>query len=257
MLRIRLSLFLCMCLLFGGPAARAHRLEPISTAFARPFAPKTGSLQINYAFERRNDARVSTHLIPEAEFELGITRYMQVSVEAPVIHERPDGMRSTTGIGHVEFGARLLVAGGDKKRFAVSLNAFVAPPTGDRSLAGDATEAGAAVHVDREFGERVYFHGNYGWSTTIGGTEDRERAFFYRSAAVIPLTRHWNAVIELLGTTDTASGATEYVAQPEIIYYMNPHWELKLGVPVGLTHASPRIGVRAQVAWIFGKHGTD
>jgi hypothetical protein len=213
-------------------------------------------LQINYAFERRNDIGVSTHLIPEAEFELGITRYMQVSAEVPVIHERPDGMRATTGMGHLELGLRVLVAGGEDKHFAVSLNAFVSPPTGNRTLAGDATEAGAAVHVDREFGRRAFFHGNYGWSTTIGGTEDRERIFFYRSALVMPLTLRWNPVVELLGTTDTSTGHTEIVAQPEMIYYVSPHWELKCGVPIGLTHSSPRIGVRAQVAWIFGGHGS-
>jgi hypothetical protein len=112
------------------------------------------------------------------------------------------------------------------------------------------------LHFDREFRGRVFFHGNYGWSTTVGGSGGPERLFFHRTALVVPLTLRWNPVIEFLGATDTATGRSELVAQPELIFYVSPHWELKLAIPVGLNSASPNVGVRTQVMWIFGGHGS-
>jgi hypothetical protein len=64
-------------------------------------------------------------------------------------------------------------------------------------------------------------------------------------------------VVELLGATDTATGRTELALQPELIYSISPHWELKVGAPFGLTQSSPGIGVRAQIAWVFGRKGSD
>lgn len=234
--------------------AEAHRLEPISTQFARPFAPRTGSLQFNYDYQRRHD--VFTHLIPEAEFELGIFRSVQVSLAMPLIRREEKGSATTAAGGHLEIGARYLLWGGEKKPYAVSFNAFVEAPTGNRRISGDATEAAFALNFDREFGKRVLFHGNYGWSTSIGGSEERERVLDYRSAFVFPVSLWWNPTVELLGQTDTATGHTEFLVQPEMIYYLSSHWEMKVGVPLGVTHGSSRVGVRAQVAWIFGSRGS-
>ncbi len=65
-------------------------------------------------------------------------------------------------------------------------------------------------------------------------------------------TYHWLPAFELLGDSNTDTGRTELAAQPEFIYHVNPHLELKLGVPAGLTGTTPRIGARAQVAIIWG-----
>jgi len=242
--------------LAAAPGLWAHRLEPISTQFARPFEPRTGSLEINYEYERRARERLRTHLIPRAELELGITRRMQISIEMPLIRQESGAEPAVVGGGHLEIGFRYLLVGGPFRSYAVSINSFVAPPTGNRRLTGDATEAGVTVHFDKEFGERALFHGNYGWSTTLGGSEERERIFHYKSALVVPVTLRWNPTIELLGETNTATGRTELAIQPEMIYYVSPHWELKLGVPLGLTRSSPGIGARAQITWIFGRGGS-
>ncbi len=247
-----------MVLLMSAPAARAHRLEPIDTHFAQPFEPRAGSLETTYGYERRSDEGLRTDFIPDAEFELGIARRMQFSVEMPLVREKRAGEPATLSGGHLGIGFRYLLAGGREKTYAVSINPSVAAPTGNRHLLGDATEAGLALHFDKKFGrERAFFHGNYGWSSTIGGRATPERLFLYRSALVVPVTRHWNPAFELLGQTNTATGRTELVAQPEIIYYASPHWELKLAVPAGLTGSSPTVGVRAQLAWIFGRKGSD
>lgn len=253
----RLVLSALIVFLWYAPAAHAHRLEPISTEFARPFQPWSGSLQLKYEFLRNNSQGMSTHLIPEMEFELGITRRTQFSAAIPLLLRIADGEPGAVGGGNMEFGFRYLLFGGSFNHYAVSFNSFIAPPTGDGGVAGNATEAGAALHFDKEFGEHAFFHGNYGWSTTIGGSEERERLFFYRSALVVPATLRWNPTLELLGSTDTNTRQTVLLAQPEMIYYVNRHWELKLGLPIGLTRASPGIGVRVQVGWVFGRGGTE
>lgn len=251
---VGVNVFVVLLLVAGS--AQAHRLEPISTEFARPFAPRTGSLETTYEYDRGRDGE-RIHLVPELEFELGFYRRMQFSIELPLILDSSVGASRRFGGGNAEFGFRYLLFGGDRNNFAVSLNPFVAPPISRSELAEDATEAGIGLHVDREFGGRAFFHGNYGWATTIGGDEERERVFFHRSALVFPVTERWNPTVEFLGQTDTATGVTGLFLQPELIYYINRHWELKVGVPVGLSDSSSRVGLRAQVAWIFGRRGSD
>lgn len=253
-MHVRVCVLLLWCSVASLPV-QAHRLEPISTEFARPFPPRSGSLQINYEYEPRTGER--THLIPEAEFEIGIFPRAQISLEMPLISQKQNDQPGTLAGGHIEFAFRYLLAGGTGRSWAVSLNPFIEAPTGNRHIAGDATEAGAALHIDKEFGERLFFHGNYGWGSTIGGSEEPERTFHYASALVWPVSHRWNPTLELLGQTDTATGSTEFVVQPEIIYYAGPHWEIKAAVPLGTTNASPRVGVRFQVSWIFGKRGSD
>lgn len=51
------AFFLCLIFLFASmcfltPAVQAHHLEPISTEYALPFAPKAGTWEITYEFER-------------------------------------------------------------------------------------------------------------------------------------------------------------------------------------------------------------
>jgi hypothetical protein len=253
-LLLRVLVAALVFLVLTSPVTVAHRLEPISTQFARPFAPRTGSLQILYDYQR-GDA-FARHLIPAAELELGIFRRAQISVEMPLVRWDFYGGASTTTGGRLEIAGRYLLWDSEKKRFAISFNAFVEAPTGNRRINGDATEAGFALHFDREFGKRVLFHGNYGWATSIGGSEERERVIDYRSAFVFPVSRRWSPTVEFLGQTDTATGRTEFTVQPEMICYLSPHWEAKLGVPLGVTRGSPGVGVRVQVAWIFGSRGS-
>ncbi len=244
--------FLCLSL-FASPTL-AHRLEPISTEFARPFLPRAGAFETTYEYERgRGTERI--HLVPELEFELGIFPRAQLAIEFPLILNTTVGEPKRSGGGNLEFGFRYLLWEDKASNLAFSLNPFVAIPSGSNALAGDATEAGIALHVDKFLGNVVRFHGNYGWETTIGGSEEREREFFYRSAVVFPVHRNWNPTLELLGATDTATGETAFVIQPELIYFVNSNWEVKVGVPLGLTDSSPRAGVKFQLAWLFG--GTD
>ena len=246
-------LFVCFFFVMGGAPLSAHRLEPISTEFAAPFEPRTGGMEIGYEYERFEGGLHTRHLIPEVELELGLTPRTQLSFEMPQIREKFANEPATVGGGHLEAGFRYLFAGGPLKSYAISINPRVEVPSGNRRIAGDATEVGLFLHFDKAVNERVVLHGNYGWSSTIGGSEPPERLFRYHSAAVFRASLRWNPVLEILGSTDTARGRTELAIQPEVIFWAGPHLELKFGMPFGLTEASPRIGARAQIAIIFGR----
>ncbi len=238
---------------FFTPALWAHRLEPISTEFAVPFLPKAGGMEITYEYEREGEG-TSEHAIPEAELELGVFPRLQINLGYPLLRikeEREEPARVLGG--RLEIGARYLLLGGAVRNYAISLQAGVEVPSGPREIVGDAMEVGGAIHLDRHVGERMRVHSNLGWSTSVGGSEPPERLFRYSNALVWMASLHWNPVLEVLGETETHTGETRLALQPEMIFWANRHLELKVGIPVGLTSATPAIGVRAQIAITWGR----
>lgn len=87
----------------------------------------------------------------------------------------------------------------------------------------------------------------------VGGSQEVERTFQYDHALVWLASHRWAPVVELNGATDTATGETQLAVQPEIIFFASHHVELKAGLPVGLTRATPDVGVRFQVAFLWGQ----
>lgn len=250
-----ITVSLCVCagcgLLLASPA-QAHKLEPISTEYALPFEPRAGTWQVLYEFELENGGATEQSL-PEQELELGLFPRLQVNVGFPLLRIN-EGLGEPAPVvgGHLELGARTLLVGGDGLPYAVSLQTTVEAPTGSRRVVGDATELGAAIFVDRYLGRRALFHSNLGWGIGVGGHQPRERVFSYHNAVVWMASFHWDPVVELLGETDTATGETLLAAQPEMIYHVSRHLEFKVGLPVGLTRATPDIGVRAKISILWG-----
>lgn len=245
-------IFFCAPIFFLTPVVQAHHLEPISTEYALPFAPKAGTWEITYEFEREGRG-ANQQALPEVELEIGLFPRLQFNLGFPLLRrkEGPGEPAPVVG-GRVEAGIRYLLFGGVQRRYAVSLQAGVEAPTGSSAIVGDATEIGAALHVDRSLGRRARLYSNLGWSTTVGGSERPERLFRYSHALVWMPGRRWNPVLEILGETETRTGETRLALQPEMIFWANRHWEVKLGIPIGLTSATPGIGVRAQVAILWG-----
>ncbi len=233
-------------------AVQAHHLEPISTEYALPFAPKAGAWEITYEFEREGRG-ANEQALPEVELEIGLFPRLQFNLGFPLLRvkEGPGEPAPVVG-GRLEAGARYLLFGGAQRRYAVSLQAGVEAPTGSSAIVGDATEIGAAIHVDRSFGRRARLHSNLGWITSIGGSERPERLFRYSHALVWMPAQRWNPALEILGETETRTGETRLALQPELIFWANRHWEIKVGVPIGLTSTTPDVGVRAQVAILWG-----
>ncbi len=229
-----------------------HQAEPISTEFALPFEPGVGNFKIGYAYERVRPG-ASEQSIPELELELGVVPRWQVNIGLPVLRVREGpGEPAEVGGGKLELGTRFLLLGGKTRSYAVSFQGTVDAPTGRRRLVGNAVGLGGGLFFDRTLSDRLIVHSNLTWARTVGGQGERERAFEYNNAVVWFATYHWTPVFEVLGKTDTTSGRTELAAQPEIIYHAGRHVELKAGLPVGMTSASARIGVRGQIAFVWG-----
>jgi hypothetical protein len=255
-MRIRSGVLLSIAvalLLIGPSSALAHRGEPISTEFALPFAPGTGNWKIQYEYEREGPG-ASEMAIPETELELGIFPRLQVNVGFPLLREdEGPGEESEVFGGKLELGARYLLFGGEGRPFAVSLQGEVEAPTGSSRHVGDATEVGAGIFTDRYLGQKFRLHSNLFWKTTVHGSREVERTFQYDHALVWFAAPRWAPVVELNGRTDTATGETKLSVQPEVIFFAGHHVELKAGLPVGLTSTTPDIGVRFELALIWGE----
>ena len=68
-------------------------------------------------------------------------------------------------------------------------------------------------------------------------------------------TPRWQPVLELVGEHGFHDGYTRLAVVPELIFSPNHHWELKAGVPLGATRATPDVGFQFQLTWKFGREG--
>src|SRR5262249_49047980 len=150
---------------------------------------------------------------------------------------------------------RYLVAGGNKRPFAVSINPEAELPTGNASISERAYTAGASVHVDAHRGEKLWMHSNLGYQTAVADFEQKSKDFNFPVSGMYDLTDKWCPVVELFGHHDFTGAVTEMSVAPEVIYSLAEHWELKLAVPIGTTSATPNIGVQFRVTWKIGRPG--
>lgn len=230
----------------------AHRLEPIVTEFAQPLQPGQTNVEVTYEYAREPEGTGSEQTIPEVELERGLTRWMQFQVGMPLVRLKDDGKPTTLAGGHLEVGLRLLLAGGRNRSWAVSLNPSVELPTGNRRQFGRGTDVGASFHFDKFFAGNWRWHTNLGLASTVSGEEAGQKLLRSSTAVVIPITRRWYLAPEIIGARRFVNARTEMAAQPAFIFYVNRHLELKFALPVGLTEATPRLGVRSQIAFIWG-----
>jgi hypothetical protein len=66
-------------------------------------------------------------------------------------------------------------------------------------------------------------------------------------------TNHFVPVPDSVSSTNTITGTTRLVEQPEVILQVEPHWEPKAGLTLGLNPPTPPLGLRGQVDWLWGK----
>ncbi len=250
--RVFLRPVVIVILFFTVAPAHAHRLEPINTEFAQPLRPGQTNLEISYEYEREPGGEGTEHVMPEFELERGLTRRVQFQVGIPLVRVKEGNEPATLSGGHLELGFRALLAGGGNRSWVLSFQPSVELPTGNRRLFGNGTEVDAALHLDKFFGRSLRWYTNVGLASAVSGEEAGEKFLRYSSAVVIPLTRRWHLAPEIIGTRRFADNRTLLAAQPEVIYSLNDHLELKFGLPLGLTDATPRLGVRSQLAIIWG-----
>lgn len=239
--------------LAARPAA-AHRLEPINTDYAQPFAPGVGTFRLGYGRDAF-DGPTGDSL--EGELEIGVVPRWQATIGQGFRWENADHHRQRSGFENLELGARYLLAGGKGHAWGVSINPSFSPVTGSRAVREGVSHYGASLNVDYTRGPWI-FVSNFGFDQGSAAEEDgRARDLFYRFAVVHTEGKRWNPTLELLGDQDLEGGAHNLTLVPEIQYYKSGWTELKLGVPVKLTHGAGRLGIQVTAQFSIGKgsHG--
>ena len=251
-MRLHVRLLLCLFAFAACTARplRAHDSEPINTEFAAPFAYKAGNLQfgLQYAHNLRS------YDLATFEFEYGIRRRMQFSFAAPLTRTGAAG-KTYVRPGNVEIAYRYLLAGGNERRFALSINPQVTLPVGDKRVAERAFEVGGALHLDTHPTRRLWTHLNLGYETPVARFAEKEKVFFYRAAAMYHAGERLQPVLEVAGAHDFHDGSTRLAVVPEVIFAPSHRSELKAGVPLGVTRATPDAGFQFQLTWKFGRLG--
>lgn len=239
--------FAVFCLAFCC-AASAHDSEPINTDFASPLA--RGTANLNFDAQHFRDA--SDDNAAAIGFEYGLFRRMQFSVGIPLARHVFAPGDSALGAGNISLEYRYLLAGGNEKPFAVSINPEMEFPTGNPGITDRSYNAGAAIHVDAHSGDKIWFHSNWGYVTPVAHFVDKEKDFNFAVAGMYEVTEKWHPVLEFFGQHDFNSPLTEAFVAPEVIYSLSEHWELKGAVPFGTTSSSATVGVQFRITWKIG-----
>ena len=179
---------------------------------------------------------------------------MQFSISAPLTRAEDSG-KTYVRPGNIEVAYRYLLAGGNERRFALSINPEVTLPVGDKRVAERAFEVGGALHLDLHLTGRLWTHLNLGYETPVARFEEKEKVLFYRAAAMYHATDRFQPVLELVGNHGFHDGSTRLAVVPELIFSPNHRWELKAGVPLGATRSTPDVGFQFQLTWKFGHTG--
>jgi hypothetical protein len=229
--------------------AFAHDHEPINTEFAAPFATGAGNFQFGYQYFRAAD-----QLAP-ITFEYGFAPRQQVSIALPIVSRPGDG-GGVVGAGNLEVEYRLLVAGANERKFALSLNPGLMFPVGDKQVAERSWAGGGALHLDTHLVDGIWTHTNVGYEAHFANIgEEREKHLHYNSAVMWEASKHFQPVFEFVGAHEFTSATTVHFVVPEIIFAPNHHWEIKAGLPLGVSSSAPDVGVQLQLTWKFGKQG--
>ena len=246
MFRKSLRLLVLAMLLAG--VASAHDSEPINTEFAAPFARHAGNLQFGFQYLRDG----MTYDAVPLDFEYGFASRMQFSISVPLTRLDDSG-KTYIRPGNIEFGYRYLVAGGNDRKFALSLNPELEVPSGDKRVAERAWDGGLFLHLDTHLIEKVWTHTNVGYATPFAGFEEKAKDFVYKFAVMYEAHERFQPVLELIGDHDYNSHISRFAVVPELIFAPNHRWEIKAGVPLGTTRETPDVGFQLQVAWKFGE----
>jgi hypothetical protein len=228
-----------------GPTA-----EPILTRSAIPFAFGAGSVKLDYAGGVGRSGG-NSQIVPEAMMEVGLQSGLEVLLRFPLLRvTRRDS--SVVGGGQLAAGARYLLTGGWGHTYAVSVQTVVEAPTGDTQLVGDATQVMPSILAEWRPAHQLAIHSNFTFDRSIGGTRKAE-FLEYANAVVWRGTNHLFPVFELVGSTNGFTGQTQLVAVPEMILRAGPHLEVKAALQLGLTAVTPAVGLRFELARMWGK----
>jgi len=231
-------------------SVRCQTPEPILTRSAIPFDVGAGNVKLDYAGGLGRSGG-SSQAIPEATLEVGIQSGLEVLVRFPLLRVAR-GDSSVVGGGQLAAGARYLLTGGSAHRYAVSVQTVLEAPTGDTQLVGDATQVMPSVLADWRPLHQLALHSNFTFDRSIGGSR-RAEFVEYANAVVLRAANRLFPVFELVGSRNGLTGQTQLVAVPEMTLRAVQHLEVKAGLQLGMTSATPAVGLRIELTGIWGR----
>jgi len=250
---VRVTGYISVAAVVASLSMRAQVVEPILTKSPIPFGLGAGSVKLDYAGgigQGGGDSQV----IPEGTLEMGLRDGLELLARFPLLRVNLQSQPDTViGGGQLAMGARYLLTGGADRLYAVSVEAIVEAPTGDTRLVGNATQAMPAVLGFWRPMSQVVVYSNLTYDHSIGGTGPSAAFLEYKAALTWRATIHFAPTFEFVGSTNPITDRTQLVAVPEVILRAGPHLEWKTGLQVGLNAETPEFGLRAQLAWSWGK----
>jgi hypothetical protein len=239
-------------LTFMALPAASQIEEPILTKSALVFGPASGSLKLDYSGSLIQTGATS-QIIPEFTLQAGVFQRVEGILRFPLLRVEPGNGATVIGGGQLAAGAKYLLMGGPGTSAAISVQGVVEAPTGDSRLVGDATQVMPEVLADWHVTRHVVSYTNVSWDLSLGGTGKRISLITYESALALASRLPITPALEFAGSTNTSTGRTLAVMEPDLLFRKGTHFELKLGVPAGLNSRSPTLGLHAQLAMFWGK----
>ena len=234
--------------LFASGCLFAQTAEPILTKPAIPFGPGGGSLKLDYA---GRIGGAGSQAIPAAFLEIGVQPGWEVILKFPLLRVAYPGS-VVIGGGQFAAGARHLLAGGADRSYAISVQGIYEAPTGDSQLVGDATQLMAEALAEWHAGRQIVLRSTLTFDRSVAGGP-KASLIEYAGAVEWLATARIVPAFEVVSSTDTFTSRTQAAALPEAIARIGPHFAWKAGLQLGLTSATPALGVRAQVEWRWGE----
>ena len=244
----RRTAIITVCVFAISRSALAHDSEPINTDFASPLTRGTANLNFDLAHFRS----AAGEDLAGIDFEYGFARRMQFSVRFSLARSVFPSGRSAIGAGNLAFQYRYLLAGGNEKPFAISVNPEAGFPTGNPGIADRGYRVGGAIHIDTHRGDKLWLHSNLGYETPVAHFQDKDKEFYFAVAGMYEVTERLHSVLEIFGSHDFNSSVSRTFVAPELIYALGEHWELKAAVPFGATSSTPDVGIQMRVTWKIG-----
>ncbi len=243
--------YLCVALSVAGLPAAAQVTEPILTWSAVPNPAGTVSVKLDFV-SGLDQTGVSAQAIPESRLEVGLGRGFEAVLQMPLLRiSEPNGSSVLAG-GQFSAALRYLVAGSATGKYAISIAGRVEVPTGDSQIVGNQYQLMPMLLAEWQVAPRLLFRSNLAWNTTVSGTTARFANFEQAHALVWRYSRYLSPVFEVVGSTNTLTGDTQVLVQPEVIVAPARNLELKSGIWVAMIPV-PHYGIRSQIAWFWGK----
>jgi hypothetical protein len=233
------------------PAA-AQFNEPILTRTALPNPAGTVSLKFDFVTPIGQTTGVSSQAIPVSRLDVGLGRGFETVFQLPLLRvSEADGSSVLAG-GQFSVALRYLLAGSPTAKYAISVSGRLEVATGNSTVVGNSTQLMPMMLAEWHAVPRLLLRSNIAWNTTVGGTLGKIAYFEHANAVVWLASRHFMPVFEVVGGTNTLTGNTQLVVQPEVIVARSQHLELKTGLAIALV-PTPRYAIQSQVAWFWGK----